>query len=50
MTMRSRAFEINANWRAKASAEADIRAKAAKANREARLRAVEKAQFERGYN
>jgi hypothetical protein len=48
--MRTREFEFNADWREKASMEANIRIKAAKANREARLRVVEDAQFERGYN
>lgn len=48
--MRSREFEFNADWREKASGEAAIRTKTAKAIREARLRIVEDAQFQRCYN
>jgi hypothetical protein len=48
--MRPREFEFNADWRAKASAEADIRTETAKASRAAKLRIIEALQFERGYN
>jgi hypothetical protein len=48
--MQAQEIEFKACSREKAFGETDIRTRAARATREARLRIVEDLQFERGYN